>query len=234
MKTITRQSVLKAFYRFDQRRLPLLEINGVRVQGRMDVALRRQLCDAWLSSFCTVDTETWDKAVDLALAECLAYPDEAAMWDFISRATGSPAQEQEKAEQAPAPPEAEAQAPPAARPAGNISRGERIRRMLELAKQGRFEEARSCGGKVPSAEEIFGYAKAHWPDCSREWAQDNERYIRELLAEERRCAKCVTGRHCRSNGCKVTGIIDKYSGRLELMVYPCSVRRMNSKDENLP
>ena len=82
MNVITKQNVLKAFYQFDKKKMPIMEING-KLSASMDIAMRKRLCDEWLVAFRTVDAVVFDKAAELALASCKKYPDELEMWDFI-------------------------------------------------------------------------------------------------------------------------------------------------------
>lgn len=97
MNVITKQNVLKAFYQFDKKKMPIMEING-KLSASMDIAMRKRLCDEWLVAFRTVDAVVFDKAAELALASCKKYPDELEMWDFISQAAelgnNEPAQEE--------------------------------------------------------------------------------------------------------------------------------------------
>ena len=47
MNVITKQNVLKAFYQFDKKKMPVMEING-KLSASMDVAVRKKLCEEWL------------------------------------------------------------------------------------------------------------------------------------------------------------------------------------------
>lgn len=69
MNVITKQNVLKAFYQFDKKKMPIVEING-KLSASMDIAMRKRLCDEWLVAFRTVDAVVFDKAAELALASC--------------------------------------------------------------------------------------------------------------------------------------------------------------------
>ena len=82
MNVITKQNVLKAFYQFDKKKMPIMEING-KLSASMDVAVRKKLCEEWLNAFCTVDADIFDRAAEIALATCKKYPEEPEMWDFI-------------------------------------------------------------------------------------------------------------------------------------------------------
>lgn len=66
MNVITKQNVLKAFYQFDKKKMPIMEING-KLSASMDIAMRKRLCDEWLVAFRTVDAVVFDKAAELAL-----------------------------------------------------------------------------------------------------------------------------------------------------------------------
>lgn len=106
MNVITKQNVLKAFYQFDKKKVPIVEING-KLSTSMDIAMRKRLCDEWLVAFRTVDSVVFDKAAELALASCKKYPEESEMWDFISQAAelgnNEPAQEEALLPTPPAP-----------------------------------------------------------------------------------------------------------------------------------
>lgn len=56
MKTITEQDVLKAFYRFDCQKLPVMDINGSFTTS-MDVAMRKRLCAEWMDAFAGLEAD---------------------------------------------------------------------------------------------------------------------------------------------------------------------------------
>ena len=72
MKTITEQDVLKAFYRFDCKKMPVLDING-SLTPSMDVTMHKKLCAEWLECFRGLETELFEKAAQIALERCKKY-----------------------------------------------------------------------------------------------------------------------------------------------------------------
>ena len=57
MKTITEQDVLKAFYRFDCQKLPVMEING-RLSPSLDVMMRK-ICAPNVDAFAGLEAEVF-------------------------------------------------------------------------------------------------------------------------------------------------------------------------------
>lgn len=229
MTELNRQHILKAFFQFDKRHLPVPDGKG-GYMANMDVATRKRLCEEWLTAFCTVDGETFEHAIELALGECKKYPDQAAMWNYINQAAGvedeAPAEivwEQE--EQKPVAPQ------PASKIPGYLSNSQRIAKMMELAKQGDFKAAASClaGKDVITQDEIICYAKEHWQDASFEWIAANGYEIKQLVRQEKACAKCMTLKGCKWRGYQSVGEIDKFTGALCIKVQACSLRRMEQK-----
>ena len=196
MNVITKQNVLKAFYQFDKKKMPIMEING-KLSASMDIAMRKRLCDEWLVAFRTVDAVVFDKAAELALASCKKYPDELEMWDFISQAA-------ELGNNEPAQEEALLPTPPAPKKVPEyVQKPQRIAKIIELAKAGRFTEA------------------AQYFKTSIE-----EDEIKELVELEHICGKCMCLKRCRTNGYRRVGSIDKYTGFLILKMEICSMKRM--------
>lgn len=179
MNVITKQNVLKAFYQFDKKKMPIMEING-KLSASMDIAMRkRRVMNGWVA-FRTVDAVVFDKAAELALASCKKYPDELEMWDFISQAA-EPAQE-----------EALLPTPPAPKKVPEyVQKPQRIAKIIELAKAGRFTEAAQYFKTSIEEDEIICYAKEHWPEAEAEWIEKNKDELKELVEQEHICGKCM-------------------------------------------
>ena len=60
MKTITEQDVLKAFYQFDCRKLPVLDING-NLSPSLDVMMRKNMCAEWMDAFDGLEADLFAK-----------------------------------------------------------------------------------------------------------------------------------------------------------------------------
>lgn len=87
MRAITEQDVLKAFYRFDCKKLPVMDINGSFTTS-MDVAMRKRLCAEWMDAFAGLEADIFAKAADIALTNCKKYPTLDEMFEFIALADG--------------------------------------------------------------------------------------------------------------------------------------------------
>lgn len=219
MNLITKQNVLKAFYQFDKKKIPIMEING-KLSASMDVAMRKKLCEEWLNAFCTVDADIFDKATELALAVCKKYPEEVEMWDFISRAADQGNNEPVHIEPLLPPPTHPQKVPE------YIPKFQRITKIIELAKTGRFAEAAQYFKTSIEEDEIICYAKEHWPEAEAEWIEKNKDEIKELVKQEHICGKCMFLKRCRTNGYRRVGSIDKYTGFLILKMEVCPMKRM--------
>ena len=219
MNVITKQNVLKAFYQFDKKKMPIMEING-KLSASMDIAMRKRLCDEWLVAFRTVDAVVFDKAAELALASCKKYPDELEMWDFISQAAelgnNEPAEEEALLPTRPAPKKVPEY----------VQKPQRIAKIIELAKAGRFAEAAQYFKASVEEDEIICYAKEHWPEAEAEWIKKNKDELKELVEQEHICGKCMCLKRCRTNGYRRVGSIDKYTGFLIVKMEICSMKRM--------
>ena len=219
MNVITKQNVLKAFYQFDKKKMPIMEING-KLSASMDIAMRKRLCDEWLVAFRTVDAVVFDKAAELALASCKKYPEESEMWDFISQAA-------ELGNNEPAQEEALLPTPPAPKKVPEyVQKPQRIAKIIELAKAGRFAEAAQYFKTSIEEDEIICYAKEQWPEAEAEWIEKNKDELKELVEQEHICGKCMCLKRCRTNGYRRVGSIDKYTGFLILKMEVCSMKRM--------
>ena len=201
---INRQSVLKAFYKFDQKKLPIVSVQG-EFTASMNVKLRQELCEEWLDAFCVVDTVTWDKAIEIAAAECKRYPDIEKMWEIISRVSSA-------AEQvAPKQPVPEVQ-PPAPKTAakkskapGYLNNKQKLAKMFELVK--------------------------YWPDAASRLVQDSAGELREIIRQDQTCGECKGLLKCRTNGYRTIGYIDKFSGCLCTRMVECRERRKERQEQ---
>lgn len=226
MAAINRQSILKAFYRFDQKHIPLTNIEGSPVTDPRDVGSRQELCQLWLEAFDGLDNATWDKVIEAVQNECKEYPSIDKLYGIIERLT-TPAETQ------PMPVQEQASEPPPPQPVPEkkkqpkkISMQIKIERMLELAKQGNYLEARHLveGAAVPAAK-IIEYAKTHWPDCTDEWIAANQHELVELVRCDDICYNCFSLRECPTQGYCSYGRIDKYHGGLSIMTARCKKNR---------
>ena len=134
MNVITKQNVLKAFYQFDKKKMPIIEING-KLSASMDIAMRKRLCDEWLVAFRTVDAVVFDKAAELALASCKKYPEESEMWDSSVRLQNWAIMNRHRKK-------LYFQHRPLRKKVPEyVQKPQRIAKIIELAKAGRFAEA---------------------------------------------------------------------------------------------
>lgn len=125
MSKIDKQSVLKSFYLFDQKRLPLKW-----AAGGTGPELRIRLCEEWLKVFADTEKEIWETATKLALQHCRWFPTEETMRKLIDHAAASRyyARKQAQAQKAPTP---------------RVVRDECLKKMLRLAARGRYNEAKA-------------------------------------------------------------------------------------------
>lgn len=219
--TINRQSILKAFYQFDQKKLPIINVKG-SFTSAMDIKLRKELCEEWLTTFDGIDTETWDKVIALALKECKTYPSYDKMFELIERV--STAEESW--------PEPEPAAPvPEPKPARSCSQKQKLAKMFEMARSGNFSEARNyCSANVTAAE-LNEYAAQHWPDAAERILKDCVSELTEIIMQEHTCTECKGIKRCRTYGYRTIGYIDKYSGCLCTRMVECRERRKERQEQ---
>ena len=219
MKTITEQDVLKAFYRFDCQKLPVLDING-NLSPSLDVMMRKNMCAEWLDAFDGLEAEVFEKAVQIALKKCQKYPSLSEMFEFIALADGGV--------------EIETKPAPAQNPVPyNQLRGERIEAIVAAAKQGDFKTAQKYAELLARGKaEITQYAKEVWPDACEDWILENWLAIGMLYAQERSCQNCGSARRCRTYGYMLTARNKKPEGELTTVMVPCYMRKRES-NENL-
>lgn len=227
---IDRQSVLKAFYKFDQKKLPIVNVQG-EFTASMSVTLRKELCEEWLDAFCVVDTVTWDKAIELAVAECKRYPDIEKMWELISRVSSAAEQvapKQPVPEVQPPAPKTAAKKPKAP---GYLNNKQKLVKMFELAKSGNFSEARNyCAANVMSTE-LNEYAVQHWPDAAVRILKDCASELTEIIMQEHTCAECRGLKKCKTFGYRTIGYIDKFTGCLCTRMVECKERRKERQEQ---
>lgn len=223
MNVITKQNVLKAFYQFDKKKIPIMAING-QLSASMDIAMRKRLCETWLNAFCTVDAVIFDNATKLALAVCKKYPDEAEMWEFINQAAEFGAGEAEQET------ELRPEPAPSKKEPVYVKKSQRISTIIELAKAGKFSEAAQYCKTSVEDDEIICYAKEKWPEVQREWIDNNKAVIKQLVEQEHICGKCMTLKKCRTYGYRSIGLIDKHTGVLYITMEVCTMKRMDKQN----
>lgn len=219
MKTITEQDVLKAFYRFDCQKLPVMDING-NLSPSLDVMMRKNMCAEWMDAFDGLEAEVFEKAVQIALKKCKKYPSLSEMFEFIALADGGV-----EVETKPAPVQKTVPY--------NMLRGERIEAIVAAAKQGDFKTAQKYAELLAKSKaEITQYAKEVWPDACDAWILENWLAIGMLYAQERSCQNCGSARRCRTYGYRLTARNKKPEGELTTVMVPCYMRKRES-NENL-
>ena len=215
---IDRQSVLKAFYKFDQKKMPIVNVQG-EFTASMNVKLRQELCEEWLDAFCVVDTVTWDKAIELAVAECKRYPDIEKMWEIISRVSSAAEQVAPKT------------AAKKSRPPGYLNNKQKLAKMFELAKSGNFNGAAACCDSGITEQELESFAVKYWPDAALRLVQDSAGELREIIRQDQTCGECKGLQKCRTNGYRTIGYIDKFSGCLCTRMVECRERRKERQEQ---
>ena len=219
MKTITEQDVLKAFYRFDCRKLPVMDING-KLSPSLDVMMRKNMCAEWMDAFDGLEAELFEKAVQIALKKCQKYPSLSEMFEFIALADGGTEVESEPASVQKTVPY-------------NKLRDERIEAIVAAAKQGDFKTAQKYAELLAKGKaEIMQYAKEVWPDACEDWILENWLAIGMLYAQERSCQNCGSARRCRTYGYRLTARNKKPKSELTIVMVPCYMRKRES-NENL-
>lgn len=219
MKTITEQDVLKAFYRFDCQKLPVLDING-NLSPSLDVMMRKNMCAEWMDAFDGLEAEVFEKAVQIALKKCKKYPSLSEMFEFIALADGGTEVESEPA-------------PVQKTVPYNKLRDERIEAIVAAAKQGDFKTAQKYAELLAQGKaEIMQYAKEVWPDACEDWILENWLAIGMLYAQKRSCQNCGSARRCRTYGYRLTARNKKPEGELTIVMVSCYMRKRES-NENL-
>lgn len=220
MATINQQDVLKAFYQFDCAGIVLTKLDGraVAVVDQKNPKLRMELAKIWLDLFDGLDKDIWAKAVDIALAESKVYPDDAQMLEYVVRAEVG---DTPKAAPAPAAPTTAAK---------RLSNTERMAEMFRRAKAGDFAGALQLCRSDYTADEIICFAREHWHDVDDAWIDKNYRELRQLLLQQKSCDKCMSLHGCQWRGMRSKGVIDKYSGCLNLVAEECPLRRPKSNE----
>lgn len=219
MRTITRQDVLKVFYRFDQKKLPVLDING-SLSPSMDVEMRKRLCSEWMEAFDGLEADLFEKAAQIAIDRCKKYPSLSEMFEFIALADGGT----EVPEPEPAP-----------SPAQNSKqrRRECISAIVNAAKHGDYKTASKYAEPLAKGKaEITQYAKEIWPDAADAWIMENWLAIGLLYAQEECCRNCGSARRCRTYGFRLTARNKKPEGEVITEMVPCYMRKAG-KNENI-
>lgn len=222
MSSINRQSILKAFYQFDKKQLPLTNINGEPVGDTRDVGVRKQLCHDWLEAFDGLDNAVWDKVIEVVQSECKEFPSIDELYDIIDRLTAP-------TETGPLDVKLTETAPSVLPPPAKdcvVKSTDKIKIMFELAKQGEFGEARKIVEYAAApANTIRTYAKQHWPDCTDAWIAANKSELAELVRYDERCSKCYSAFDCPYHGYRSYGQINKFTGGLSIMTAICVKKR---------
>lgn len=217
---ITRQDVLRAFWQFDQKKMPIVNVNG-SFTSTMNIKLRQELCEEWLNAFDGIDVDTWNKVIALAIKECKVYPSYDKMFEFIERVSCADC----------VLPDIVPAEPPAPAKKKTAGRKQNLSKMFELAKSGNFSEARSfCIADVTAAE-VEAYVKRQWPDGSDKILQNCISEVTEVLRQEHTCSECKGVKKCRTFGYRTIGYIDKYSGCLCTRMVECRERRKERQEQ---
>lgn len=222
MSSINRQSVLKAFYYFDKKQLPLTNINGEPVADTRDIGARERLCRDWLEAFDGLDNAVWDKVIAVVQNECKEFPSVDEIYDIIDRLTAPTETELldvKLTETAPS------VLPPPVK-YNVVKSTDKIKIMFELAKRGEFGEARKIVeyAAVP-ANKIRTYAKQHWPDCTDAWIEANKSELAQLVRYDERCSECYSVFDCPYHGYRSYGQINKFTGDISIMTAICVKKR---------
>lgn len=205
---INQQSILKAFYLFDKAKMFLPE------QPNQDrISQRKNMAQEWLDAFCTLPAEVWEDAVALAIKRGKHWPSVDEMWSYIGDATEKP----EEATAPPPPPTATKQTP-------KLSSSEKLRRMIELAKQGKFSEAKMTVSIAPEIDQDK-YIQEHWPDAVERIKKNCQDELTQILRQETICLHCPGIKKCRTHGFRTIGYIEPVTGSLYVRMVPCKERR---------
>lgn len=215
MSAITEQDVLRAFYKFDCRKLPVLDVNGTFMPG-MDVAMRKRLCAAWMKAFDWVEADVFKAAVDLVLQNAKKYPTEDEMYEFIVLA-------EKKLD------EPEPQEPLKPEPSADEIRRKRIMAMVAAAKSGDYKTALKYAASGAAEKEFAEFAKTTWPEATAEWLADNRAEIESLLKQEKQCGKCGSLHRCRTKGFKLCWQLGE-QGQLVTVMKPCFMRKAGANE----
>lgn len=218
---VDKQAILKAFYKMDRANIKLTNVEG-RPVNHLDVEARKELCDIWLDVFNILDTELWDKVIAVMVAECKEYPSIDEVSDIIERLrdpskTAEPTPVSDPVPQTPPPPPNKTAAEK-----NNTEEQSKISAMFELAKQGKYKEAKRLVAEASMPEaRIIQFAKEHWPKCTKTWIQDNWLELVHLVCSDDKCRNCFSLFNCATHGYRAYGMLDKYSGGLIIKTTIC-------------
>lgn len=226
MSCITRQSIYRTFFWLDKRGIIFRPVDGVEVDDFKSIKARSALCNIWMDAFAELDETTWESVVKMVLTECKQYPSVEQIYEFINRLPLARSAEPEK----PAPPAAVPPAPKPAQRKPSKNMDERLRRMFELAKEGRWREAAACSGLKHDDRELEAYAQKRYPaKCSPAWIAKNHKELLDMMREEERCHSCTGFRRCATKGFTYIGLLDK-NGNVTVKCIECIEKvKMNEK-----
>lgn len=225
--SINRQDVLKAFWQFDQKKMPIVNVNG-SFTSTMNIKLRQELCEEWLNAFDGIDTDVWEKVIALALKECKSYPDYDKMYELIERVSSYKAEIETAAA---AEPVRQEEKPKPKKQPGYLNNKQRLAKMFELAKSGNFNGAAACCGSGITEQDLEAFAVKYWPDAAQRIVKSSAGELRDIIRQDRICDECDGMKKCRTNGYRTVGYIDKYSGCLCTRMVECRERRKERQEQ---
>ena len=226
---VTRNDVLKFLKALDDANVQNRDFSGNVVPGK-SVALRGEYCKVFLEMFEALDISIWNTATRLIVERKKPWPTPDEMIEYVSKVEAAYQAKQAVAETKQEPQsfqetfgEKECKDKP------EEKRSDKIKRMFELAKSGRFKEASMVfGGDWRAA--AMHYGRTYFPDADEIWLEENLDTLNALRQVEERCQKCSSVDACRTKGWRQAGRIDKRDGSLTVVMVPCLLKKMESAE----
>ena len=226
---VTRSDVLKFLKALDDGNVQNRDFDGNVVPGK-SVALREEYCKVFLEMFEGLDIQIWETTTRLVVErkKPWATPDE--MVEYVSKVEAAYRAKQAAVECERVPQSFQdtfGEKEPVAN--ADEKRSDKLKRMFELAKSGKFKEARDVFGGNWRIE-ATNYANTHFPDASEEWIEENLVVLNSLRRAEKICRECNSIADCKSKGYRQAGSVDKKTGSLSVVMVPCLLRKMESAE----
>lgn len=226
---VTRSDVLKFLKALDDANVQNRDFNGNVVPGK-SVALREEYCKVFLEMFEGLDINIWNTTTRLIVERKKPWVTPDEMVEYVGKVEAAYQAKQAAAEIKQEPQsfqEAFGEKEVVAKP--DEKRSDKLKRMFELAKSGKFQEASMVFGGDLRAEAIK-YGRTYFPDADEGWLEENLDTLKVLRRAEEHCQKCSSVESCRTKGWRQAGQINKRDGSLMVAMVPCMLKKMESAE----
>lgn len=226
---VTRSDVLKFLKALDDGNVQNRDFDGNVVPGK-SVALREEYCRVFLEMFEGLDIQIWNTTTRLIVERKTPWVTPEEMVEYVSKVEAA-YQAKQAAVESERVPQSFQETFGEKEPVANADekRSDKLKRMFELAKSGKFKEASNVfGGSWHN--EARNYANVHFPNASDEWIEENLNVLSSLKQAEKICQGCSSMDSCRNKGYRQAGRIDKKDGSLCVIMVPCVLKKMESAE----